>query len=225
MLASVWVSVAGMLPKSGDARTAATKAELRALIQNLEGLISRRDHDVLELSNSVREQRRATKSSPTVQRSLKRILALKKSRQNIVQHLNTLETQLDAIESTAFNSQLVRTMQASATTMRRMGVTGSIKEADAALASIEDNLASASDLTSALSVAVIDNVDDDELEAELAEILGEADASGVTPLLQPPSVASSMQVPATLPSHERSEECADAANVHAELQETKLIAS
>jgi len=198
-VASVWVTLFNLFPASGDARTAATKAEIRSLCQQLDSLLSRRDKDVVELSNSVREMRRSKQqsSAPAVQRALKRIVALKRSRNSIMQHMNTLESQLDAIESTAFNSQLVRTMKDSANTMRRMGVSASIKEADDALASLEDNLATAGELSSTLAVPLVENVEDDELEAELQAILledcnTEQVAQPLPTSIQPPSLTSSM---------------------------------
>lgn len=173
---------------------------IRGLIVQLEGLVAKRDQDIVALSSAVRTARSAgqTVKSPLVQRNLKRILALKKSRASVVSHMHTLETQLDCIESQSYNTQLVATMKASATTMREMGISQNLKDADQTLASLQENMDTAGEVTNALAVPLTDVIDDDELDAEFDAIINEGAIDAVaqlgTGVAQAPTSSNSMIV-------------------------------
>ena len=176
---------------------------IRSLISQLEGLVAKRDQDISALSQTVRDARvdGKTAKSPVVQRNLKRILALKKSRASVMAHMHTLEVQLDCIESQSYNTQLVATMKASASTMRELGMSQSLQDADQALASLSENMDTAGEITSALAVPLTDSIDDDELDAEFDAIMAEHDsglsatATRAITLTLPSMPANSMIVP------------------------------
>lgn len=173
-LANVWVPIIRALRgRNAIDVQRGTEADIRDLQSNLEQLLARREVDISALQQVVRDARRAGQvaSSPVMQRSLKRILALKRSRSSIIAHVQTLESQLDAIESSRFNSQLVQTLKASSATMRSMGLSANLTEADDALSSLADTLDTAGEISTALSVPLADTIAEDELEAELRAIM------------------------------------------------------
>lgn len=171
--AQIWVALYSLIKgRNSRAASVITTSQLKSLMGNLDELLKRREADILSLSNVVRQSRREKQSlqNPTVLRSLKRILALKKSRESIIHHMQTLENQLDAIESSAYNTQLVKTMQQSADTMRQMGLSQNLKDADAAMKLLDDNLYTASEISHVLSVPLSDTIDDDDLATEFENI-------------------------------------------------------
>lgn len=171
--ANLWIALHSLIRgRNSRAASVITTSQLKSLMSNLDQLLKRRDADILSLSDVVRQSRRNKQSlqNPTVQRSLKRILALKKSRESILHHMQTLENQLDAIESSAYNTQLVKTMQQSANTMRQMGLSQNLKDADAAMKLLDDNLYTASEISHVLSVPLSDSINDDDLAAEFENI-------------------------------------------------------
>jgi hypothetical protein len=156
---------------------------LRDLQHQLEKSIEKRDTDIDELRALTKKAklRGETNRSVSIVRMLKRVIALKKSRGSIVQHIHTVELQLDALENSEFNQSLLKTIQSSSETMRRMGLDKNLSAADNAMSTLEDSLQTSGEISAALAVPSFDHMNDDELDAELDSIMGvdemEADVS------------------------------------------------
>jgi hypothetical protein len=87
--------------------------------------------------------------------------------------------------------------------MREMGISQNLKDADQTLASLQENMDTAGEVTSALAVPLIDAVDDDELDAEFDAIMSEGAIDAAAQLgndvAQAPTSSNSM-LAARLPS-------------------------
>jgi DNA-binding transcriptional ArsR family regulator len=203
--ANLWVALFGwMQSNKASLTTDVVQLKIKGLMVDLEGLCYKRDQDIAALSKLVRDARLAGQNSKNVvmQRNLKRILALKKSRANVSAHLQTLETQLDCLESQTYNQQLVATMKASATTMRSLGLSQNLKEADQALSQLAEGMDTAGEITSALSVPMSDSINDDELDAELNLIMNDCGPPppNAAEMLAPPSALFNSMSPSTMSS-------------------------
>jgi hypothetical protein len=153
---------------------------LRDLLHQLETSLAKRDAEIEELRANTKKAKLRGESNRSVAivRMLKRVLALKKSRGSIAQHIHTVELQMDAFENSEFNQSLLTTIQKSSDTMRRMGLDKNLQHADDAISTLEDSLQTSVEISAALVVPALDHMNDDDLDAELSSIMGE-DADGV----------------------------------------------
>ncbi|KAJ1467475.1 hypothetical protein T484DRAFT_1858750 [Baffinella frigidus] len=100
---------------------------------------------------------------------LKRSVVMKKARVGLVGRMSTIDTQIDAIESSDFNRNMLKTMQTTADVMRKMGLDKGLSQADTTITELEDNMNLVGDMSEVLSGAIADTsyLNDDELDAEL----------------------------------------------------------
>lgn len=183
--ASMWVPMLGVWSSKGvETKTQENVEALRDLQHQLEGLLQKRDTDIEELRYNTKKAKQRGESSRSVSivRMLKRVLALKKSRESIVQHIHTVELQTDALENSEFNQSLLKTIQSSSETMRRMGLDKNLQAADNAIATLEESIQTSGEISAALSVPVMDHMNDEDLDAELDSIMGEADELETLPV-------------------------------------------
>ena len=120
-------------------------------------------------------QRGTGKRDAVVVRLLKKSLALKKVRDGFVGRVNTVELQIEALEHSDFNRNMLRTMQSTAVTMRKMGLDKGLSQADSVISELEENMQLAGDMTFTLSAPVMQDatyLNDDEMDAELAALMG-----------------------------------------------------
>jgi hypothetical protein len=192
--ASVWVPIMGAWSNKGlHTATQENVEALRDLHHQLETSLQKRDTEIEELRTNTKKAKLRGESNRSVSivRMLKRVLALKKSRGSIAQHIHTVELQIDALENSEFNQNLLKTIQTSSETMRRMGLDKNLQHADDAISTLEDSLQTSVEISAALSVPALDHMNDDDLDAELDSIMGE-DTDGVNAVFP---VALSRQIP------------------------------
>jgi hypothetical protein len=160
--------------KATQTNTQENVEALRDLQHQLETSLQKRDMDIEELRAHTKKAklRGETNRSVSIVRMLKRVIALKKSRASIVQHIHTVELQLDALENSEFNQSLLKTIQNSSETMRRMGLDKSLNAADNAMSTLEDSLQTSGEISAALAVPSFDQMNDEDLDAELDSIMG-----------------------------------------------------
>jgi hypothetical protein len=102
---------------------------------------------------------------------IKKSLAMKKTRDGLVGRINTIEMQIEALESSDFNRTMLKTMQSTADVMRKMGLDKGLSQADSTISELEENMQMACDMNTALSSSNSDYLNDDELDAELDELM------------------------------------------------------
>jgi len=165
--------------KATQTNTQENVEALRDLQHQLETSLQKRDMDIDELRAHIKKSklRGETSRSVAIVRMLKRVIALKKSRGSIAQHIHTVELQLDALENSEFNQSLLKTIQNSSETMRRMGLDKSLSAADNAMSTLEDSLQTSGEISAALAIPSFDHMNDDDLDAELDSIMGAGDVN------------------------------------------------
>ncbi|KAJ1465490.1 hypothetical protein T484DRAFT_1757374 [Baffinella frigidus] len=102
---------------------------------------------------------------------IKKSLAMKKARDGLVGRINTIDMQIEALESSDFNRTMLKTMQSTADVMRKMGLDKGLSQADSTISELEENIQMACDMNHALSTTNSDYLNDDELDAELDELM------------------------------------------------------
>ena len=148
--------------------------QLTTLRSDLHKQIEKSVEDVEENKKTVCTllQRGAGRRDAIILRLLKKSLALKKVRDGFVARVGTVELQIEALENSESNRNMLRTMQSTAETMRRMGLDKGLSAADSVIESLEDSMATAGDLNSALSLSVSDTyLNDDEIDSELDALM------------------------------------------------------
>ena len=95
-----------------------------------------------------------------------RRLALKRL-ERLRSSLSLVDAQLDALRSTELDKELMQTLLASSAALKRAGVGAGVKEAEAVMSELDEQLRESGELTSVLSGALPDEVDfdlDEEFE-------------------------------------------------------------
>jgi hypothetical protein len=181
-----------------------TIEKLCVLRTQLEELLTRSTADIDRNRKTIVQARTRGESarSVLVVRLLKRSLVLKQERIGITNKMATVELQISALESSDFNQNMLTTMQKSADTMRKMGLEKGLQLADTTISELEENIHVAGEMQQALGVSVSDgHLNDDELDAELDEIMGlhenphETHPKKANPLTMPPSAIKSSMHP------------------------------
>jgi len=135
-----------------------------------------------------------------VVRLLKKSLALKKAREGFIGRVSTVELQIEALENSDFNRNMLKTMQNTADTMRRMGLDRGLSQADKVISELEDNMQLAGEMNESLSSTITDAyLNDDEMDAELDALMLKTaptqSGNGVEIMTIPPQVSISVTEP------------------------------
>jgi hypothetical protein len=174
--AYAWVmALSPALRKGGKHDILLTIEKLCVLRTQLEDLLTRSNNDIEKNRSIIRAARARgeTTRSQLIVKLLKRSLVLKQERISISNKMATVEMQISALESSDFNSNMLTTMQKSADTMRKMGLEKGLQQADTTISELEENLHVAGEIQDALCVPGAEvYLNDDELDAELDEIMG-----------------------------------------------------
>jgi Snf7 len=142
----------------------------------LEDLLTRSSNDLEKNRVTIISARKRGESirSVLIVKLLKRSLMLKQERIDITNKMATVELQISALESSDFNHNMLTTMQKSADTMRKMGLEKGLQLADTTISQLEENIHVAGEMQQALGMSISDtHLNDDELDAELEEIMCE----------------------------------------------------
>jgi hypothetical protein len=177
-LASIWIGTLRLggvrLQGTGDS-IAEAKDQLRATIDIVSKQILQLEDEVRGTAVDIRT-RRATLSRP----ELRRILMGSKKKRGEVSSLQSkqalMEAQLDALEGNEVNKTVLSTLQSSAQALREMGLQNDLMKVDTVISELEEGMNHAHDVQSTLSTGMVQmdiTMTDDELDTELAELLGE----------------------------------------------------
>lgn len=114
--------------------------ELQAHVERLtsEALAKKREGDLLQARARVQERRRC----------VKRIERLRHG-------IDLVDTQLDAIKTSELDKEIMLTLKASSTAMRKAGITVGLKEAESVMSEIDQQLHEAQDLTEVLATPLM----------------------------------------------------------------------
>ncbi len=127
-------------------------------------------------------------------RSMKRLEKLRNS-------LTLVDTQLDALRNTELDKELMQTLVASSTALKKAGVGKGVKEAEAVMSDLDEQMREASDLNQVLSSNLQDETDfdlDEEFEMLMSE---ESDTALLLPKTTIPVVVNMQEpTPVSVPS-------------------------
>jgi hypothetical protein len=179
MASYAWVFAARLVSNQKQYKVAMCVEQLRSLRCDLQAQHERSEADI----NTNRKTVLALCAKGTGKRDLvvvnllKRSVVMKKARVGLAGRMNTIDTQIDAIESSDFNSNMLKTMQTTANVMRKMGLDKGLSQADTTISELEDNMHLVADMNEALAGTTGDPsyLNDDELDAELDAILHNSD--------------------------------------------------
>lgn len=134
------------------------EAELSETCKRLgrEALKRKAQSDISGAKSKLMERRRAMKRLE----KLRNILAL-------------VDTQLDALRNTEFDRELMMTLMASSAALKKAGVGTGVKEAEAVMSELDDQMREASELNSVLSNQALDVDLDFDIDEELRNFLEE----------------------------------------------------
>jgi Snf7 len=169
----LWVFIARAVTSQKQHGLAMLVEQLRSLRVDLKSQLSKTLTDITENKKTVCSLRAkgSGKRDLVIVVLIKKSLAMKKTREGLVGRINTIEMQIEALESSDFNRTMLKTMQSTADVMRKMGLEKGLSQADTAISELEDNMQMAGEFNHALSSTNGDYLNDDELDAELDELM------------------------------------------------------
>lgn len=207
-VASMWMGALRLggvrLEGTGDT-IAEAKDQLRGTIEIVSKQIYQLEGELRNVTADIRQRRKAL-SRPELKRLL---LGTKKRRAEVssLQSKQTLmEAQLDALEGNEVNKTVLGTLQQSAAALREMGLQNDLMKVDTVISELEEGMNHANDVQSTLSTGMVQldiSITDEELDAELAELLGEVTTEPSPPLaenvMETPKKVEQKPEPAALP--------------------------
>jgi hypothetical protein len=172
-VSALWIGVLGRYRLSNADRALEAEEQLGRVLGQLERreeallasrarlgeeALSLRERDRARCKNKMQEYRRTTSQLD-----------------RLVSYRDMVMAQMDALRNTELNKTLISALQESSSTLRTLGIVDGVKQAEAVVSDVEQSMAQAQELTSVLGAPVA--MPDDELEAELRELLGEGVAA------------------------------------------------
>jgi len=154
--------------------------ELQGLVTRLtdEALGKKRDGDALTARSKILERRR-------VQKRLERL-----------RHgLDLVDAQLDAIKTSELDKEIMLTLKASTSAMRKAGITLGVQEVETVMSEIDEQMREVQDVTSVLSNPLASNTSEDadlDAELDLLEAMGIPASAPATQASKPVSVNSAL---------------------------------
>ena len=126
-------------------------------------------------------------------RTVKRLEKLRNS-------LVLVDAQMDALQSTELDRELLQTLVASSAALKKAGVGTGVCEAEAVMSELDDQMRESGELTSVLNGQISEEVDLD-VEEELKQLLGDGELEEERAKPQPQQHVPSMvnRIPAALP--------------------------
>jgi hypothetical protein len=173
MASYMWVFIARNLTNQKQHGVAMLVEQLSSLRVELRQQLTKSLTDITENKKAVCSLRAkgSGKRDLVIVVLIKKSLAIKKTRDGLVGRINTIEMQIEALESSDFNRTMLKTMQSTTDTMRKMGLDKGLSQADSTISELEENMQMACDMNNALSTSTSDYLNDDQLDAELDEIM------------------------------------------------------
>ena len=147
-----------------------------------EALVKKRAGDVLAARSKVQERRR-------VQKRLERL-----------RHgLDLVDTQLDAIKTSELDKEIMLTLKASTSAMRKAGITLGVQEVENVMSELDEQMREVQDITEVLAnpatTGMLSGTEEADLDAELdlLEAVGDGLAGGAHVQVEQPEAPQSME--------------------------------
>jgi chaperonin cofactor prefoldin len=153
-----------------------------------EAVVKKRAGDVLSARSKVQERRR-------VQKRLERM-----------RHgLDLVDTQLDAIKTSELDKEIMLTIKASTSAMRKAGITLGVQEVENVMSELDEQMREVQDITDVLAnpAVMLSGTEEADLDAELDLLEAVGDGMIPQPLADPhpaPQPVQSMSVPPGVPA-------------------------
>jgi hypothetical protein len=114
-----------------------------------------------------------------------------------------VDAQMDALQSTELDRELLQTLVASSAALKKAGVGTGVREAEAVMSELDDQMRESGELTSVLSGSLADDAEFD-VEEELKQLMSEGELEEESKVKQPQTPAtvnrfSDHRIPAAMP--------------------------
>jgi hypothetical protein len=113
-----------------------------------------------------------------------------------------VDAQMDALQSTELDRELLQTLVASSAALKKAGVGTGVREAEAVMSSLDEQMRESGELTSVLTGPLAEDADLD-VEEELKLLMSDGDFEDDTPRAKHPSTVN--RIPTAVPSEAPSE--------------------
>jgi outer membrane murein-binding lipoprotein Lpp len=175
-IASAWVTGVRAVNRravEGDVESEA-REELHGSIEHLSGERRRLEERIAALAAEVRAGR-ATMARAELRKRLVRSRGLRVQLGTLEKKIATLEQNMDKIEEGQTNRLMLASLKTANKALKRMGNQAALGDTDQVISDLEENLQLSSDVTHTLASGLGADAafDEDELDAELAELLAE----------------------------------------------------
>lgn len=176
-----------------------TKKAIVDLREHILMLTKRQAHLELQIEEQAALARKHVATNKT---AAKQALKKKKTLETLAERLNaqieTMETQLSAIELANLNLETMKAMQGAATTMKKIHKDFDVDKVDETMDEVREQVETANEISEAISRNVGTEVDEDDLEDELAaledEVAVKTPAVADTPMPVLPTVPQKLAV-------------------------------
>lgn len=175
----LWIGLTGHYRLTYEDRAMEAEDQLTRLLQQLD----RREESIEASRTKVRSEALALRATDKARCRTKLVEHKRLGAQldRLVSYKDMVLQHIDALRNTELNKSLINTLQESSRTLKAMGITDGIKQAEAVVSDISSSIADVQELTSVLGQPV--HVDEGDLEKELESMLEDEAPSTVSSML------------------------------------------
>ena len=175
----LWIGLTGHYRLTYEDRAMEAEDQLTRLLQQLD----RREESIEASRTKVRSEALALRATDKARCRTKLVEHKRLGAQldRLVSYKDMVLQHIDALRNTELNKSLISTLQESSRTLKAMGITDGIKQAEAVVSDISSSIADVQELTSVLGQPV--HVDEGDLEKELESMLEDEAPSTVSSML------------------------------------------
>jgi hypothetical protein len=208
-VATVWMGVRRRVVTEPPEEEVLTAQEgLEQCRRNMEA----RERDLLQLIGRLAEEAIAKKRAGDLPFARSKVMERRRAQKRLerLRHgLDLVDSQLDAIKTSELDKEIMLTLKASTSAMRKAGITLGVEEVENVMTELDEQMREVQDITDVLAHPVGGSTgEEDELDGELAllEAVGDGLEAAPAPVLieldtvpaverEPPAVAGELRVP------------------------------
>ena len=167
--------------------------------ENLEGCrmsLEAREAELAEASRRMVREAVRRKQQGDVQGAKAKLLERRRAQKRLDRLRNSLalvDAQIDALQSTELDRELMNALAFSSAALKKAGVGKGVKEAEAVMSELDEQMRESCELTSVLSGALQEDAEFD-VDEELAELMKETEVAGAEDIGRREKVGDRMQV-------------------------------
>lgn len=169
-ISALWIGLTGNYRLTYEDKAMEAEEQLTRLLQQLD----RREESMEATRAKVRQEALALRSTDKG-RCRTKVLEHKRlgaQLDRLVSYRDMVMQHIDALRNTELNKSLIDTLKESSKTLKAMGITDGIKQAEDVVSDISNSIASVNELTSVLGQPI--HIEDGDLETELDSLLTDA---------------------------------------------------